>query len=91
VEVVPNRRVAFEPVAAVRAEPSAAVASLDDEVRPVRVDPACAKSAPPAAPVCGPAENPVPSFAEGDATPAVPPPETGGRGVGEAGEPQTLQ
>ena len=91
VDVVPKRRVAFDPVAAVRAEPSAAVASRDDDVRPVRVEPACAKSASGPAPVCGPAEKPVPSFADGDAAAAVPVPDAAGRGVGDAGEPQTLQ
>ena len=42
-------------------------------------------------PVCGPAENPVPSLAEGDAAADVPPLDAGGRGEGAAGEPQTLQ
>ncbi len=92
---------AFEPVAAVRAEPSAAVARRLELVRPVRVERSASGSAPAAGPVPGrPWTKPVPSIADGDAAAAVPgagapvvpvdvpvgvPPEP------PAGAPQTLQ
>ena len=85
VEDVPTRRVGREPpVAAVRADPSAAVASRLELVRPVRVDRSASGSAAAAARSGLAWATPVPSSEVADAGAARP-------AVAACGEPQTLQ